>query len=143
MRERIPKSVYLCKHCGAEMLLWPSQAKTRIYCSMPCSSNGRRVGTLHHTGYLYVQVDGKSVAVHRRVMAKKLGRELRAHETVHHINGDRLDNSPDNLELWSSRHGRGQRVEDKIAFCKSFLAEYESDEPTWLNVYPLLDARIA
>jgi hypothetical protein len=50
---------------------------------------------------------------HRRVMEAKLGRKLLPHETVHHRNGRRRDNSPENLELWSSRHPRGQRVQDQ------------------------------
>jgi hypothetical protein len=39
-------------------------------------------------------------------------RAVMEYETVHHKNGIRNDNRPENLELWSSRHGRGQRVTD-------------------------------
>lgn len=44
---------------------------------------------------------------HRLVMAKQLGRPLEDHETVHHIDGDRTNNDPSNLQLRSGRHGSG------------------------------------
>jgi hypothetical protein len=37
--------------------------------------------------------------VHRRVMEEKLGRKLTSDEIVHHIDGNKLNNNPDNLEL--------------------------------------------
>lgn len=62
---------------------------------------------------------------HRVVMAVLLGRALVEGESVHHRNGDRLDNRPENLELWSSRQPAGQRVEDKLAFAYELLALYD------------------
>lgn len=44
----------------------------------------------------------RMVLEHRLVLSRKLGRWLRPDERVHHVNGDRLDNRPENLELLDS-----------------------------------------
>lgn len=90
-------------------------------------------GHVMASGYIVKSVKGRPWLEHRRIMEQLLGRELKDHETVHHVNGQRGDNRTDgplrgfrsgNLELWSSRQPAGQRVADKVEFAVSLLREY-------------------
>jgi hypothetical protein len=120
---------YTCKHCGKEFIdRSHGERQGRIYCSHTCRNLARPSFSrsdrfnpgepgdrkfIFKSGYVMLTDElGFKQFEHRRVMEKTLGRKLEKYETVHHKNGIRHDNRPGNLELWSSRHGRGQRVTD-------------------------------
>lgn len=121
----------ICRECGAPvrarglcsvhyMRVWRTGMTTRRK-----AANG--AGHLTKHGYREVTVGGRKTLQHRVVMEDRLGRALFPEESVHHINGVRDDNRPENLELWSSSQPAGQRVADKIAWAKHILAAYEED----------------
>lgn len=57
-------------------------------------------------------------------MEEILGRPLLRTENVHHKNGVRHDNRPENLELWSTHQPKGQRVEDLVEWAREILNLY-------------------
>lgn len=67
------------------------------------------------------------IAEHTLVMSEMLGRPLLPGENVHHKNGNRLDNRPENLELWSKVQPAGQRVEDKVIWAIDLLRLYKPE----------------
>lgn len=77
---------------------------------------------------------------HRLLMAGALGRPLTDDENAHHRDGQRANNTigpcfakrecdcdgnpRHNLELWSTKQPRGQRILDKLDFAIALISEY-------------------
>lgn len=113
------------KSCGclnAELRMKRSGKSSR------CWKGGRNI----KQGYVYVanpfypkMSHTKYRYEHDVIMETYLGRRLLPQETVHHKNGIKNDNRrEENLELWSSSHPPGQKVQDKIEWCTLFLNTY-------------------
>lgn len=103
-----------CENCGA-LIVITSKHKNKRFCNNACASEYRRkslrIPTTQKNGYKRVWFsDGSSELEHRYLMEKLLGRKLTKDEVVHHIDGDRSNNSIDNLMLMTrGEHSRLHR----------------------------------
>lgn len=137
---------YACEGCGkitsrrrdvanGKKIGWDIRQK---FCTLACfhaqrfaQEEARRAagdyakGHISRDGYHVVKgARGQQLKMHRVVMEQILGRKLRGNENVHHINGVRADNRPDNLELWVKTQPCGQRAIDKVRAAIALLLDY-------------------
>ncbi len=99
----------------------------------------------HKAGYVILRAPGHPragrspyVFKHILVAERLLGRYLVDGESVHHINGVRDDNRPENLELWTRPQPAGIRVSDANNWARSIYDRYVANgtPPTMLTLAP-------
>lgn len=128
----MPKGIYTrpnyhdikCLNC--KKIFHPLQYRTK-YCSRSCYFKSR-IGQNHpnfkggwkQLGYWFISKDGKNIGKHKHLMEQKIGRKLHKNEIVHHINGNKLDNRLDNLQIMTRKehmdHHRKDLLRAKLNF---------------------------
>ncbi|HEX9634043.1 MAG TPA: HNH endonuclease [Candidatus Limnocylindria bacterium] len=128
---RLARTVRYCEACGTP---YHGIDSRRRFCSRNCAVlnairhrgpnaynwKGGRTLTSPINGYVRVRAPDHPrakkpnpyVFEHILVMERLLGRYLLPHERVHHKNGRRGDNRPENLELWKMKDPPGVRASD-------------------------------
>lgn len=146
-----------CCVCGADFDVIRSQVRRRRCCSLECArawksqtARGRRAAEVvrHTAGYLlewapdHPRQHRGRVLQHVLVMEAMLGRALVGDEVVHHRNGRRDDNRPDNLELMANQtharhHARtpeGRALIDRRNARLALVMEHDPDNGQFLPI---------
>lgn len=114
IRENFP--YYGSRHCAEKL----DRAITAV------QKQAQKLGVKYGSQYFYISSEGYIVLepkhgiallLHRAMMELKLGRKLDTDELVHHKDGNKMNNHPDNLELTDrSEHAKTHRCDKTHRF---------------------------
>jgi endogenous inhibitor of DNA gyrase (YacG/DUF329 family) len=138
---------FTCEVCGKAVRLSPSAKRQRLggrFCSRQCMGDAHiarplkrthngRVARLDQSGYVLVWEPDHPKAMrgwvfeHRLIVERSLGRQLERSEHVHHANGIKDDNRPENLVVLG--HGEhsvlsAKERAEELAAMRAELAAY-------------------
>lgn len=129
-----------CEQCGTLMQVEFHLRDTKRFCSRACLTQSKRLTgpgarMKRHDGYIQVYhpthpdtTRAGMMLEHRLVAEQKYGRRILPTEHVHHLNGVRDDNRPENLEVIDPSSHAGVSTRMGVAKRKALrdrLAEYE------------------
>lgn len=122
-----------CDYCGKmffRQVCYDKRKNKHIFCCKECEAEFRKLNNTTSewrgghigktTGYKYIRVNGKDIGEHILVMITHLGRPLEKNEVVHHIDGNKLNNSLENLQLMTRKehaklhNNRGKTVKECV-----------------------------
>lgn len=118
-----PNHSFNCQHCGRVVVVYRSPAQARRqpprFCSLRCLGAAQRgEHNPSFTGGRYTDSNGYVLVLapqhrladcrgyvyeHRLIAEQKIGRDLGPDEVVHHVNGVKSDNQPENLHVMASQ----------------------------------------
>ena len=134
---RKPPLVRNCLHCGKEFIV-DRKHKEKKFCNIECACSykrhSNRTATFGADGYKYVWFsDGSGQKEHRYIIEQHLGRKLSTDEVVHHIDGNRANNTISNLVVMSrgehsALHRKKELDSGKILFRSDTSANQQSCE---------------